>query len=49
MLNINSLWVSRMPTPLQKECKFQFSEKKFGLHEAYPETFLSRIVIDDEK
>jgi hypothetical protein len=48
MLNISSDWISRMPSSLQKQYHFQFSEKKFGLQEAYPETFLSRLIIDDE-
>jgi hypothetical protein len=38
-----------MPTPLQKQCHFKFSEKNFGLHEPHPETFLSTIITGEEK
>jgi hypothetical protein len=37
-----------MVTPVQKHHRVQFPEENFGLHEAHPETFLSRIITGTE-
>jgi hypothetical protein len=48
ILKVSSCWVPRMLTQVQMQYRVKFSEENFGLHEADPETFLSKIITSNE-